>query len=68
MSNREILVVPGCVISWLGFFFVISAPGSGVRVPLWFGAFDFVLRNGSKSGSVRSWMIPGGSWMSSGEY
>ena len=27
-----------------------------------------LLRNGSKSGSVRSWMIPGGSCMCSSEY
>ena len=26
----------------------------------------FVLRNRMKSGSVKSWMIPGGPWMSSG--
>ena len=26
-----------------------------------------LLPNGSNSGSVRSWMIPGGSWMNSGE-
>ena len=53
-----------------GLFFVISPPGrAGARRACPCGlVFDFVLRNGSKSGSVRSWMIPGGSWMSSGEY
>ena len=51
-----------------GLYFVISAPGSGCAPCPCGLVFDFVFRNGLKSGSVRSWMIPGGSWMSSGEY
>ena len=50
-----------------GVYFVISAPGSGCRpVPLWLGAF--LWPNQMKSVSVRSWMIPAVSWMSSGGY
>ena len=50
-----------------GLFIVNSAPVPPCPCP--FGlVLDFVLRNELKSGSVRSWMIPGGSWMSSGEY
>ena len=63
--NREILMGPGCVIPSLGLWTSISPPGGGRA--LW-GWCLTLLRNGIKSGSVRSWMIPGGSWMSCGEY
>ena len=49
-----------------GDYSVISPPGSGRPCVRALGlALAFVLRNRMKSGSVRSWMIPGGSWMSS---
>ena len=53
-----------------GLYFVISPPGSGgpARPACPCGlVFDFVAK-WIINGSVRSWMIPGGSWMSSGEY
>ena len=51
-----------------GDYSVISAPGVR-RVSVPFGlVLAFVLRNRMKSGSVRSWMIPAGSWTSSGGY
>ena len=64
--NREILMGPGCVIPSLGLWTSISGQG-GVPRALVGLVFDFVAK-WKKSGSVRSWMIPGGSWMSSGEY
>ena len=48
-----------------GLFIVISAPGGCRALLVWCLT---LLRNELKSGSVRSWMIPGDSWMSSGEY
>ena len=51
-----------------GDYSVISAPGSGPCVRALALVLAFVLRNRMKSGSVRSWMIPGGSWTSSGGY
>ena len=63
--NREILMGPACVIPSLGLWTSIS-PLAGVPCP--WGWCLSLLRNESKSGSVRSWMIPGGSWMSSGVY
>ena len=52
-----------------GLWSSISPPATRVpcAVPFRVGVFT-LLRNGLKSGSVRSWVIPGGSWMSSGEY
>ena len=67
--NREILMGPACVIPSLGLWTSISPPvvPPPPRRALW-GWCLTLLRNESKSGSVRSWMIPGGSWMSCGEY
>ena len=65
LLNREILMVPACVILSLGFLLsiVVRCPARALLV--WCLT---LLRNELKSGFVRSWMIPGGSWMSSGEY
>ena len=67
--NREILMDPGCVIPSLGLWTSISGPGGAAACPCPRGCWCLsLLRNELKSGSVRSWMIPGGSWMSCGEY
>ena len=65
-SDREILMGPACVILSLGVWSSISAAGRGGAHP--WGWCLTLLRNVLKSGSVRSWMIPGGSWMIPGGY
>ena len=66
--NWEILMGLACVIPSLGLWISISAPGCRQPVPFGWGWCLTLLRNQSNSGSVRSWMIPGSSWMSSGVY